>query len=59
MKRFTALLVFLVLLTSTLPTFALSNGDVVGTIYNTDILAFVDGSPIRSYALDGKTAILV
>lgn len=59
MKRFAALFVFLVLLTGILPVSALNNGDVVGTIYNTDILAYVDGSPIRSYALDGKTAILV
>lgn len=29
----------------------------IGVIYNSDILATVDGYPIESYALDGKTAI--
>ncbi|MBQ2968329.1 MAG: hypothetical protein IJE10_09450 [Clostridia bacterium] len=60
MKRtFFLLALCFVLLLSLLPVQALNVGDVVGTIYNTDILAFVDGEPIRSFALDGKTAILV
>ncbi len=32
-------------------------GDVVGQVYSTDILATVNGAPIPSYSLDGKTAI--
>ncbi len=32
-------------------------GDVVGHVYSTDILATVNGEPIPSYSLDGKTAI--
>ena len=32
-------------------------GNVVGNVYSTDILATVNGEPIPSYALDGKTAI--
>ncbi len=59
MKRFFAFCICFILLTGVLPVSALSNGDVIGNIYNTDILAFVDDAPIRSYALNGKTAILV
>ena len=34
-------------------------GDVVGYVYSTDILATVNGVPIPSYCLDGKTAVAV
>ncbi len=34
-------------------------GTPIGKIYTTDILAYVDDAPIRAYALDGKTAIVV
>lgn len=33
-------------------------GDVVGEIYSTDILAFVNGCPINSYNIGGQTVIL-
>ena len=46
------------LLFFTLPTQA-ANGDVIGSIYSTDILAYVNGRPIRSYNIGGKTVILV
>ncbi len=32
-------------------------GDVIGNVYSTDILAQVNGYPIPSYSLNGKTAI--
>lgn len=32
-------------------------GDVIGGVYNTDIMTYLDGVPIPSYALDGTTAI--
>lgn len=34
-------------------------GDVVGNIYTTDIAADVDGMPIKSYNIGGKTAIVI
>ena len=34
-------------------------GDVVGHALYTDIVAYVDGQPIRSYNIDGHTAIVV
>lgn len=34
-------------------------GDVIGDIYSTDIIADVDGAPIRSFSLNGKTAIIL
>ena len=34
-------------------------GDIVGNIYSTDILAYVNNRPIPSYCLDGKTAVLI
>ncbi len=36
-----------------------ANGDFVGYVYSTDILATVDGIPVTSYCLDGKTAVAV
>ncbi len=36
-----------------------ASGDVVGHIYSTDILAVVNGKPIPSYSIGGKTAIAV
>lgn len=34
------------------------NGDVCGKIYSTDILALVNGQPIESYNIGGKTVVL-
>ena len=34
-----------------------ADGDIVGEVYTTDILAKVDGEPIPSYNIGGKTAI--
>ena len=34
-------------------------GDVIGNIYTTDIMAVVDGMPIKSYNIGGRTAIVV
>lgn len=34
-----------------------ANGDIVGEIYNTDILTTLDGVPIESYSIDGETVI--
>ncbi len=39
--------------------YAANVGDEIGSIYSTDILADVNGAAINSYALDGKTAIVV
>lgn len=57
MKRTVWPLLF-ALLFFTLPAQA-ANGDVIGSIYSTDILAYVNGRPIRSYNIGGKTVILV
>lgn len=34
-------------------------GDVVGNIYSTDIMAYVDGVPIQSYNIGGKTVVCI
>ena len=36
-----------------------ANGDIVGHIYSTDILAYVNDKPIESYNIGGKTAIIM
>ena len=36
-----------------------ANGDIAGNIYSTDILAYVNGLPIASYNIGGKTAIVI
>lgn len=35
------------------------SGDIIGSIYSTDIIAEVNGANIESYSLNGKTAIIV
>lgn len=58
MKKFITLLsAFLISCTS--GALAAQNGDIIGNIYSTDIIADIDGAPIRSFSLDGKTAIIV
>ena len=37
--------------------YAANAGDIVGDVYSTDIVAYVDDMPIRSYNIGGKTAI--
>lgn len=36
-----------------------ANGDVIGNIYSTDIIAEINGEFVESYCLDGKTAIIL
>ena len=56
MKKFIVAVLFLL----TLPlSVSAANGDVVGYIYSTDILAYVNGKPIESYNVGGKTAIVM
>ena len=35
------------------------SGDITGTIYSTDILATVNGTPVESFNIGGKTAIIL
>ena len=35
------------------------NGDIVGNLYSTDILAYVNGKPVASYNIGGKTAVIM
>ncbi len=61
MKKFkmtiilSAVLICIMLVQSTV--FA-ENGDVVGHIYSTDILAFVNGKPIDGYNIGGRTVVI-
>ena len=41
-----------------MPAHAENIGGVIGDIYSTDIIADDDGIPIRSFSLDGKTAVI-
>ena len=36
-----------------------ANGDIVGDLYSTDIMAYVNGKPIVSYNIGGRTAIVL
>ena len=52
------LISFMAAMTALMGTAAFAaNGDIVGEIYNTDILTTLDGVPIRSYSIDGETVI--
>ena len=57
MKKIGALLVALGLLCGGLSSHA-ANGDVIGTVYSTDILAYINGRPVPSYNIGGKTVVL-
>ncbi len=56
MKKLPIILSALLLLCGT--AHAANAGDVIGDIYSTDIVADVNGAPIRSFSLNGKTAII-
>lgn len=36
-----------------------AQGEVIGNIYSTDILAYVNGQPAESYNIGGKTAVII
>ncbi len=58
MKKITGLIiVFATLITASLA-FA-ANGDVVGYVYDTDIRAYINGVEVKSYSIDGKTAVAI
>lgn len=52
-------LLFLVLGMLCLPGVVFASGEVVGHIYSTDIVAYIDDVPINSYNIGGKTAVIV
>lgn len=52
---FTAAILILSIIPNT--TVSAEAGDVIHTIYSTDILTYMDGIPIQGYNIDGKTMI--
>ena len=50
--------IFAIIILFSLAVFAKS-GDVIGNIYSTDILAFINDCPVQSYNIGGKTAIIL
>jgi len=61
MKRFWSILLIMVLLAVPFASSvsALSPGDKIGDVLYTDIVAYIDGHPIRSYNIEGNTYIVV
>lgn len=58
MKRITGLIiVFASLIFAGLASAA--NGDIIGNVYDTDIKAYINGVEVKSYAIDGKTAVAI
>ncbi len=57
MKKF--LLAFTAALILAAPAAFAQNGDVIGSVYSTDILAYVNGLPINSYNIGGRTAVVI
>ncbi len=55
MKKFICILTFLI---CTALGVCAAPGDVVGEIYSTDILAFINGRQINSYNIGGRTVVL-
>lgn len=58
MKKLLASILSIIILLPISSTVLAANGDVVGHIYSTDILAYVNDKPIESYNIGGKTAII-
>lgn len=52
-------LLLLVLVLLCMPCVAFASGEVLGHIYSTDIVAYIDGAPVNSYNIGGKTAVIV
>lgn len=57
MKKVYSALIFTGIIFSCATSYA-ATGDVAGNIYTTDILATVNGEPIESYNIGGKTAVI-
>ncbi len=56
MKKVLYIALFLLMLPLTA---SAATGDVVGNIYSTDIRAFINDIEVESYAIDGKTVVIV
>lgn len=60
LRRYTAVIVCLAaLVQASANIHAQNTGDVIGNIYSTDIVAYIDDMPIRSYNIGGRTVIAV
>ncbi len=44
-------------LVSAAPSLTVSSGTLVGDVYSTDIVAYIDGMPVDSYNIGGRTAV--
>ena len=59
MKKFSliiAIIIFMFLLSINV---SAKVGDIVGSIYSTDILAFINGVPVQAYNIGGKTVVIL
>ena len=60
MKKLICALMCAVMLLGLMPSvFALNNGDVVDAVLHTDIVTYINGTPIESYNIKGYTAVKV
>ena len=60
MKKLICALMCAVMLLGLMPSvFALKNGDVVDAVLHTDIVTYINGTPIESYNIKGYTAVKV
>ncbi|MCK9479073.1 MAG: hypothetical protein M0R40_06180 [Firmicutes bacterium] len=58
MKKTLIFFIFMVSMLTVAIGISAANGDIIGKIYSTDILAYVNGKPIESYNIGGKTVIM-
>ena len=58
MKKFSLIIAIIALMLLFSINVSAKVGDIVGSIYSTDILALINGTPIQSYNIDGKTVII-
>ena len=49
----------LVILSLPISVFSYNVGDIIGTVLSTDIVTYIGSVPVKSYNIDGRTAIIV
>lgn len=59
MKKFLSVILSAAIAVSTPAAVLAKTGDISGKIYSTDIIAYINGIPVNSYNIGGKTVVII
>ena len=59
MKKMISFVLCFIMACAMCGTASAAKGDVVGQVYSTDIRAYINGVPVKSYNIGGKTAVVI